>query len=219
MNTKFRNVYGNVENLKKNKTIIMCNHYDGKDFFVLFDLYNKNNFKNSLCTIVKSDLVGAKDHKNLLSDFFYYLKTAFFNSLYFIPYKRGDKEDGNNVKNIISTTLCSNKNILVFPEGTVRRDGIPKDFRHGIFQLAIEEKANILPITMKYIKGEGTERNDPVILFSWFNNEVDIYIHDLITPEKNVFYLKNDFISLKEKVYHIVRSPFQNFTVSLEESK
>jgi 1-acyl-sn-glycerol-3-phosphate acyltransferase len=126
-------------------------------------------------------------------------------ALFCIPYKRGDKEDGSNVKNKIVESLHSGKNILVFPEGTARRDGIPKDFKVGIFQLAIENKLRILPITIKYDKDIGSEKGEPVKFLNLFNNGVNIYIHDII-DETDECYQINDPVALKQKTFNIITS-------------
>lgn len=207
LNLKTR-VHGNTDYLNSDTMLIMGNHYDGFDFFTLFDLYHRHNHKQLLYVIVKSDIVECKDNNNILSELFYLINNAFLNSSHFIPYKRGDRQDGKIVKEIILDNLYNNKNILIFPEGTTRTNGIPKDFKHGIFQLTIENKVNILPITLKYKGNVGVERGEPIILFNWFDNEVDIFIHDLITPEKEESYVTKDFLELKSKVYEIICSPF-----------
>ena len=100
--------------------------------------------------------------------------------------------------------LKDNKNILVFPEGTTRTNGIPKDFKHGIFQLAIEHNFNILPITIKYDKDIGTERSDPFNVSLIFNNNADVYIHDIIDSKTEEAYKNKDFLALKKKTFDII---------------
>ena len=198
-------IHGNTDGLKSDNLLLMANHYDGViDSVVLFDLYYKHNKENILHTVVKHNIVGDPSDKSLISKLLCYIKSSFIQSLYFIPYKRGDKEDGAIVKNKIVETLETGKNILIFPEGTTHKDGVPKDFRHGIFKLAVEKKMNILPITLKYGKDIGAERLDPVDFYKLFDNKLDIYIHDLIDSNVEECYQTKDYLGLKEKVFRTI---------------
>lgn len=198
-------IHGNTDGLKSDNLLLMANHYDGViDSGVLFDLYYKHNKNNMLHTVVKHNIVGDPSDKSLISKLLCYIKSSFIQSLYFIPYKRGDKEDGAIVKNKIVETLETGKNILIFPEGTTHKDGVPKDFRHGIFKLAVEKKMNILPITLKYGKDIGAERLDPVDFYKLFDNKLDIYIHDLIDSNVEECYQTKDYLGLKEKVFRTI---------------
>jgi 1-acyl-sn-glycerol-3-phosphate acyltransferase len=200
-------IHGNVDNLNNN-LLIMSNHYDGMiDANILFNLHYKYNCDNILYSIVKSTLMCDPEDKQLIMRLMSYIKNGFINSSYFIPYKRGDKEDGNNVKNIIVKMLRSKNNVLVFPEGTTRRDGIPKDFKNGIFQLAVENNINILPITLKFDKDIGSEKGEPIKILNIFDNVVDIYIHEVIDSTTYECYKNNDFITLKNKVLNIIVEP------------
>jgi 1-acyl-sn-glycerol-3-phosphate acyltransferase len=201
-------IHGNVNNFQNNKLLIMSNHYDGfSDGNIIYNLYYKHNSIETLHTIVKSDLVGTPgEDKQKILQYLSPLKKALIKSLYFIPYKRGDKEDGNNVKNIITESLNEGKNILVFPEGGTHKDGIPKDFKNGIFHLAVENKIRILPITIKYKKDIGTEKKDPINYLNLFDNDVDLYIHDII-DETDQCYRTNDPLALKQKTFDIIKAP------------
>jgi 1-acyl-sn-glycerol-3-phosphate acyltransferase len=205
-NSKIK-IHGNVDNLNNN-VIIMSNHYDGMiDANILFNLHYKHNCDNILYSIVKSTLMCDPEDKQLVMRLMSYIKNGFINSSYFIKYKRGDKEDGNNVKNIIVETIRSKNNVLVFPEGTTRTNGIPKDFKNGIFQLAVENKINILPITLKFNKDIGSEKGEPIKILNIFDNVVDIHIHEVIDSTSDECYRNNDFITLKNKVFHIIKTP------------
>jgi 1-acyl-sn-glycerol-3-phosphate acyltransferase len=188
-------VHGNSDNLKKNKLLVMCNHYDGMDFFALSHLLNCNK----LYTIVKDDLVGGSNHQSFISDIFYYFKNAFYHSSNFVPYKRGVKDDSSIIKKIIVEKI-ENNNILIFPEGRARTNGIPEDFKHGIFKLAVENKLNILPISIKYDKNAGSEMNGPVDLFKWVDLSANIHVHDIVSSENK------DFLKLKDEVFKIITS-------------
>ena len=193
LNLKIK-IHGNIDNVKNKKLLVMCNHYDGIDLFAISKIFGYNK----LYTIVKHDLVGSSDHKNLLSDIFYYFKNVFYYSGNFIPYKRGDKDDGVIIKEIIIDKITNGNNILIFPEGRGRIDGIPKDFKHGIFKLAVENKLNILPISIKYDKDAGSEMYEPIDLFKWFDLSADIYIHDIVSCENK------DYLKLKDDVLKII---------------
>jgi 1-acyl-sn-glycerol-3-phosphate acyltransferase len=199
LNTKIR-VHGSNRLICTN-TLILANHYNGLDFVFLFYLFHRQH--TPLYTLVKSDIVGATQDQNILSTAMSFCKESFVRSLYFIPYKRGDKEDGKRIKDCIVKTLSCGNNLLLFPEGTTHRGGIPKDFRHGIFELAIEKNLTILPVTIKYEKDIGEEREDPVVFWKWFDNEVDIYIHEPISACQEM-----QCVELKEKVKTIICGPF-----------
>jgi 1-acyl-sn-glycerol-3-phosphate acyltransferase len=209
INLKTR-VHGNTANFNNDNLLIMTNHYEGViDGNVIYDLYYKHNSIEMLHTIVKHNIVGDSADKNLVSNLLSYIKSALIDACYFIPYKRGDKEDGKNTRDVIVNSLREGKNVLVFPEGTTHRDGVPKDFKNGIFELAVENKLRILPITIKYEKNIGTEKSEPFKNSNFFNNVVDVYIHDII-DENDECYQKNDFLALKQKTFNIISQPFVN---------
>jgi 1-acyl-sn-glycerol-3-phosphate acyltransferase len=187
-------LHGNTDNLKNNKLLVMCNHYDGIDYFAISQILDYTK----LYTIVKHDLVGSSHHQNFVSDLFYYFKNVLYHSAYFVPYKRGDKDDSAIIKQIIVDKIENNNNVLIFPEGRARTDGIPQDFKHGIFKLAVENKFNILPISIKYDKDAGSEMNAPVDLFRWADLSANVYIHDIVKSENK------DFLQLKDEVFKII---------------
>ncbi len=209
MNTKTR-VHGNTANFSNNNLLIMSNHYEGVlDGNVIYDLYYKHNSIESLHTIVKHNIVGDPADKSLVSNLLSFIKDAVIDACYFIPYKRGDKEDGKHTRDVIVNSLRRGKNVLVFPEGTAHRDGVPKDFKNGIFELAVENKLRILPITIKYEKDIGSEKNEAFKNSNFFNNVADVYIHDLI-EETDECYKTNDSLALKQKVFDTISEPFKH---------
>ena len=193
-------IHGNTDAFKQQNMIMMANHYCGLDFGILTDLYYQHNRENILYTIAKSNLLGDESDKSVISKMLYIVKDSYMASKYLIPYTRGDKEDGTIVKNKVMQYLEQNANIMVFPEGTTHKNGVSKDFKPGIFKLAVEKKINILPLTIKYKKDIGTEIGQPLNFLNWYDNEVDIYIHDIITPEEEC-YKANDYMALKQKVF------------------
>ena len=201
-------IHGNEENLSRNRVLIMANHYHGViDGGIVYKLYYKYN-TNTLFTIVKSNLVGDKADNSYISSMLYYVKDYLMNALYFIPYIRGDKEDGENVKKTIHAYLNNDKNVLVFPEGTTTNNGIPKEFKTGIFKFAVENQIDILPITIKYDKDLGAVKGRPFEHDKLFDTKATIYIHDIIDSKMSDYYKTNDFIGLKNKTYEIICSPF-----------
>ena len=201
-------VHGNTNNFNNNKVLVMANHYDGYlDGNIIYNLYYKHNSIETLHTIVKADLLGNPEDGQKILQITNCIKNSVMDACYFIPYKRGDKEDGKNTRNVVVESLHDGKNVLVFPEGTTHKDGIPKDFKTGIFQLAVENKLRILPITLKFEKDIGSEIGEPIKLFNLFDNVLDIYIHDLI-DENDECYKTNDFMALKQKTFDTISAPF-----------
>jgi len=194
---------GNVDNLATDNLVIMCNHYDGMDFFPLFDLFYDYNSEHMLFTIVKDDIVGDVQDQNMLSYIFSLIKDSYLKSSAFIPYKRSDKDSGSQIRNIITNTLDDDNSILIFPEGTSRKDGIPKDFKNGIFELCCEKSFSILPITLKYKKNIGTEKGEPLIVFNWFDNDVELHIHDTIDNCR-----EKKYIDVKDETMESICRPF-----------
>jgi len=204
------NIHGKENELSKNRVLIMANHYHGAvDGGLIYDMYYKKN-NNHLFTVVKSNIVGDKADNSHILNILSYVKDYIIKSLKFIPYIRGDKEDGSKVKNIITECLNNNSNILIFPEGTTTRTGPPKEFKTGIFRLAVEKQVSILPITIIYDKDIGkTNENRQLDNSNIFDNTANIYIHDMIDSKTSDFYKTNDFIGLKNKTYDIICSPFK----------
>jgi 1-acyl-sn-glycerol-3-phosphate acyltransferase len=199
-------VHGNTNNFSNNNLLIMSNHYHGLlDGQIIHNLNFKHNSIETLHTIVKADLLTDPTHKNMLH-LFSFIQDTWLSSWYFIPYKRGDKADGKKTRNIIVDSLSHGKNILIFPEGTSHKNGIPQEFKKGSFEVAVENKLRILPITIKYAKDIGKEKGEPLELLNIFDNDVDIYIHDLI-DETDECYKQENPEGLKDKVFDIIRAP------------
>ncbi len=208
INIKIR-VHGNTDAFNNRNLLLMTNHYDGLlDSNVFYNVYNKYNSINQMQCIIKSDFIGNPKDDNIFYELLHCLKGAMLDSFGLISYKRGDRDDGVNVKNKIKESLENNKNVLIFPEGTSHRNGIPVAFKQGIFDLAVENKMNILPITLKYNRDIGAEKWEPPNTAMLFDNEVDVYIHDVINSETDDCYKANDAVALKHKVFNIISEPF-----------
>jgi 1-acyl-sn-glycerol-3-phosphate acyltransferase len=200
-------VHGNTNNFSNNNLLIMSNHYQAVlDGNSIYNLYYNNNSIETLHTLVKADMFTDPTGKSKIMNLLSLMEHAVLSSWYFIPYKRGDKEDGKKTRNRIIESLKNGKNILVFPEGTSHKNGIPKEFKKGTFELAVENKLRILPITIKYEKDVGKEKGEPVDLLTMFDNVADIYIHDLI-DENDECYIEKNPEGLKDKVFDIIRAP------------
>ena len=123
-------VHGNTNNFSNNNLLIMSNHYQAVlDGNTIYNLYYKNNSIETLHTIVKADIFSDPTGKSKIMNLLNWMERAVLSSWYFIPYKRGDKEDGKKTRNVIVDYLKNGKNILVFPEGTSHKNGIPLEFK------------------------------------------------------------------------------------------
>lgn len=192
----------NLKNYKNLKLIIMSNHMNGIDYPIIVNTINyyTNNHKK-IYTIVKHDLLGSKDDNNVVSNILSLFKNNIFNKLNFLSYKRGNKNSGEKIKKQILNTINNGHNILLFPEGECSRSGIPVSFKPGSFKLCSENNIWILPITLKFDKNIGVNRNDSVDINKWFNITATIYIHKPIY-HKNWEVLKND-------VFHKIKKPLK----------
>lgn len=166
--------------LKKNmdeskKYLIMSNHHTALDYFVLNYI-----FHNSY-TVVKSDILSQRKDSNLLVKIINYIQYLFFKSGMLISYVRRDKLSGiETKKNIINSLI--NKNVIIFPEGSSTRNGIPKKFKKGIFYLAFENNISILPCSLKYNNSIGIDSKGKLNLEEWINNEIHLQVHEEINP-------------------------------------
>ena len=189
------NIIGDKKLLNKKGVIIIVNHQNAQDFAFVNNLFSNVN------VICKYNLFKADDLPIYLK-IFSKLNKYLFDSFRFIPYKRGDKDSGDKVKNIILEKINSGENILVFPEGEPTRDGIPKKFKSGLFRTAFENNIPIIPITLKYKKPVGLNREDKINPLKWFNNEVTITIHKIQNINK-----ESSWEELKEKCFNLIKAP------------
>jgi 1-acyl-sn-glycerol-3-phosphate acyltransferase len=179
-----------MENLKQQNCIYVSNHYEGVDFSIIMQQLSFPGF-NATYTISKSDL--ALPHKfGVVADA---LNNTFMNSLNLIPYKRGNKESGINVLQQVEEKFNNNKhiNLLVFPEGESRKYGIPSSFKPGIFKFAEQHNIPIIPITIYYKPFIGSNRGDARNLSLWLNNDVQVFIHEKISPQDYKIMLEQSF--------------------------
>lgn len=171
-------------NIKTNKKrdysnknyMIICNHYTALDYFVLRIL-----FPNSY-TVAKSDLLSANT-STFLKFLLLPLQYLTFNQGMVISYVRGNTKSGLECQKDIIEKIKSH-NIIIFPEGTSTRNGIPKSFKKGLFYMAYENKIPVIPISLKYKKDIGINPGDKLNLSEWINETAKVEIHDEINPEE-----------------------------------
>ena len=197
-------VYGKY-NLKKYndlKIIIMSNHINATDYAIIVHTLNYfTNQHKKIYTIVKHDVFGNKEDNNKISNFFSMFKDDLYKKLDLIPYKRGDKKSGEEIKDNMLNLLENNNNILLFPEGECSRSGIPINFKPGSFRMCSENNIWILPISLKYKQNIGVNKADKINIKKWFNISTNVYIH------KPVF--DNNWEKLKDKVLNKIREPLK----------
>lgn len=175
--------------------VIMSNHYNVTDVNII-----KDAFREHFYIIAKSDLVTSE---NTFLPILNYLQQTFFNTFYLIPYIRGDKNSGSDIKDKILKCIQDGNNVLIFPEGTSHRDGIPKSFKNGIFHLCYDNNIPILPVTIKFNKDIGLERGDPFDIYGIFDMNPDVVFHPTITKSESME-------ELRDKTFNAIVSPFKN---------
>ena len=197
-------VYGkkNLQNYNNLNLVVMSNHLNATDYAIIIHVLNyyTQQYKK-IYTIAKADVFGNKNDNNIISNCLSVYKNNLFKKLNLIPYKRGDKQSGEETKKNMLETINNNNNILIFPEGECTRSGIPRDFKPGSFKMCSENNIWILPITLRYEQDIGVNRTDKIDINKWFNISVHMYIHSPIYND-NWEVLKND-------VFNIIRTPLE----------
>ena len=79
----------------------------------------------------------------------------------------------SDVKEKILKCIQDGNHVLIFPEGTVHHDGIPKSFKNGIFHLCHDNNIPILPVTIKS-ENIGLEREDTFSLYGILDINPDV---------------------------------------------
>lgn len=123
------NVFGKENIPKENGCVLCCNHTSVSDvFFLAVTCQRQINFMG------KKELFRTS------------LTRCFFSALGGISVDRGASDKGA-VKKAID--VCNRGDILgIFPEGTRNRDGAPKKAKAGAAMIALESKADILPVAI-----------------------------------------------------------------------
>jgi len=190
----------NLKNFDNDRIIIMSNHYNGVDYGVIKHTINYYTNKK-IYTIVKHNLFGDKVEKSTVSNMLSLIKNDLYNKFEMLPYKKNNKNSGEIIKKNIIKLVNNNNTILLFPDGTTRKFGIPREFKPGSFKLCAEHKIKILPITLKFNKNIGLDTNDGVKISDWFDLKADIYIHEPIYDK--------DWEKLRHKVFDKISEPLK----------
>lgn len=149
----------NPENYYKNKDgqIIICNHYATPDTFIIANKF----FKTEMNVIAKAEAFKTK------------LGNKFLCNMGAIPVHRGEP-DIKAVKAVMRV-LKSNKNFLIFPEGTRNKSGSKElaPFKQGVARFAIKAKKEIVPM-MYYRMHKPFRKNwlyvgEPINLEKYYN--------------------------------------------------
>ncbi len=186
------------ENENGRGVLLMMNHICGKDTLFLYDFID-------FYSVVKSDLLGEvvqEDESWLLS----YMKDEIFEKCKFIPYLRGDKKSGEEVKKTIVKTIQEGKNIIVFPEGTTQHCfQKPLPFKKGIFDIAYEHQIPIFTFSINYSKDVGFLKGETYDFSHIFKQKPDvkIYCNGIFYPEQYMSMLdllENVYDSISENV-------------------
>ena len=202
MNIKINIHFIGVDNsiLSKSNCFIMSNHTNGIDFMIIQDIFTSNT-DTPIYAIVKHDLVGDNVDRTFTQKCLGFIKKSFYKGCNFIPYQRENKESGSIVKDLLLEVIQNTKsNIVIFPEGTCTRSGIPKEFKYGSFKLAAENNIGIIPVSIKYKRNIGINREDPVNLGEWFDNTVDVYIYDVVYNSDPNVLMQSVFDKCREKL-------------------
>lgn len=194
----------NLSNHGNKKIVIMANHYTGIDYCVLEHIikHYTSRFQH-IYTIVKHNVFGDKNDRSTVSNILGFFRKDLYNFFKFLPYIRDNIKSGNDIKNKILTLLTKKNNtVLLFPEGTCTKNGIPQEFKSGSFRLCADNNIWILPMTIKYNKNIGVSRNDPININDWFNVNV------LVTIHKPVY--NKDWGVLKKQVFNLLTHKKKN---------
>lgn len=179
-----KKIIGDASVFNKKGVIFISNHHNVTDAIIIYSC-----IKNNTYCVSKSDLLT---HLGLSNNF---INKVFFNGFNLISYKRGNIKSGQKVKETMLNYLMNDDNILVFPEGTSTRKGIPKNFKNGLFKFAAENYIEIVPITLKYKRQIGIKKGDKFYFNQIFDNHVNIYIHESLR-DKNYKILKQKALKL-----------------------
>ncbi|MDR2473722.1 MAG: 1-acyl-sn-glycerol-3-phosphate acyltransferase [Tannerella sp.] len=109
-----------------------------------------------------------------------------------------------SIKEAETKLLSGNKSLIVFPEGSRTRDGKMNKFKRGAFQIAVDSKIAVLPVTL----------NGPYYIMkgnSWdiFPHRIEMIIHHPVMPPENI-------IDDKEKMQYLANETHSAIYQSLE---
>lgn len=188
------------ENQNGRGCVIMANHYCGGLDVCLIERFIE------CYIVVKNDICGeiVNEENDGIQNF---LRKALFDKCLLIPYKRGNKESGYEVKQMIERETKRGKNVLIFPEGTSQRCwNKPLPFRKGIFDLCFEKNIPIFSISLNYSKDIGAGKSDSTNFSNIFglSPHVKMFCNGIFYPisYSNSIQLMNEvYQSISEHVY------------------
>jgi len=190
-------VYGNKQLLEGND-IYMANHYEGIDYPVIYPLIT-SPYSNRCYSVAKDDMLGKQYPVFNIKNVFEYFVKIFYEGGDLIPYARGDKNSGLRVRNRAVEVLNDNNKLLIFPEGCSRRNGRCVEFKPGMFQVAEQCNKSIVPMTLKYRNFEGKNKGESCVIQDWMDIEVDVFIHDKVSPKNYEKMLEETFEKITSK--------------------
>jgi 1-acyl-sn-glycerol-3-phosphate acyltransferase len=145
----------------KSKTVIVANHSNYFDSFILFYLFK--------CGFVSSDFINTTDIGRLIAS-----------KCNLLIFKRGvDKDMVSKIKDYLDEM----KKIVIYPEGAMANNETLIRFRTGAFYTG----ANICPVVLKYKNFIHDDDITQYIFKLITQNEiiVDVYINDIFYPPFN----------------------------------
>ena len=190
------------ENLKylNNRVLIMSNHQDPSDYNILY--YYLNNISNKkIYTVTKHNILGDPLDKNIISNIMGLFKDKFYEYFKFIPHNRTNKDNGLETQNKILEKINENNTVIIFPEGTISRLGLSKEFKPGCFKLCADNNISIIPITIYYNKRIGLDFNNKYNVLNLKNVTATIEIHKPI--------YNSDWEKFRTNVYNTIIDPIK----------
>ena len=115
---------------RKRTYIFICNHQSLLDILLLFKL--RRHFR----WVAKTEIfrIPVAGWVMLMNNYLWV--------------KRGDKQSAAKMMQRAKKAILNGNSIMIFPEGTRTRDGNINLFKEGAFNIAIENKVNIIPIVI-----------------------------------------------------------------------
>jgi len=173
-----------IENIPKTPVVIVSNHQDGSDIPILFKALTNN------------PAFIAKKELNKIPVFSFWMK-----ALGCILLDRSSPYKALESFKIAATKIKEGQNIIIFPEGTRRKELLP--FKKGSFKLAIMAEVDILPVTI--IGSDLTVEN----YLNSKRTKVKVIIDK---PVKTAGVSKDALKKIDEEVFEIIKNNHNSLT-------